>query len=293
MAPFAAVVETGSFTQAATRLSITKAVVSQQVTNLEQEVKATLLIRSTRSVTPTEAGREFYLRCRHIIKEAEDAFNLLSQSTEIPTGTLRMAAPLDYGATILTPVVTAFRRAYPSCRLALKLGDHINDVFTEDLDLAIRVGWLSDSSLQARKIGNFQQLVVVSTAYVDSLGLLNRPDDVLEKAEFVANLALTDPITWTFTRASNETEKVRFESGLMLDTSAALLQALKADAGLSVLPDYSVYDALKSGEFRVVLLDWTLRAGGIYVVYPPARLRPAKVTKFVEMLVETEKRRRI
>ncbi|WP_418887674.1 LysR family transcriptional regulator [Loktanella salsilacus] len=67
----------------AARLSITKAVVSQQITNLEQEVKATLLIRSTRSVTPTEAGREFYLRCRHIIKEAEDAFNLLSQSTEI------------------------------------------------------------------------------------------------------------------------------------------------------------------------------------------------------------------
>jgi len=200
-------------------------------------VKATLLTRSTRSETPTEAGREFYLRCRHIIKEAEDAFNLLSQSTEIPTGTLRIAAPLDYGATILTPVVTAFRRAYPSCRLALKLGDHINDVFAEDLDLAIRVGWLSDSSLQARKIGNFQQLLVGSTAYVDSLGLLNRPDDVLEKAEFVANLALTDPLTWTFTRASNETAKVRFESGLMLDTSAALLQALKADAGLSVLPD--------------------------------------------------------
>jgi len=279
MAPFAAVVETGSFTQAAARLSITKAVVSQQVTNLEQEVKVTLLIRSTRSVTPTEAGREFYLRCRHIIKEAEDAFNLLSQSTEIPTGTLRIAAPLDYGATILTPVVTAFRRAYPSCRLALKLGDSINDSFAEDLNLAIRAGWLSDSSLQARKIGNLQQLLVVSTAYVDNLGLLNRPDDVLEKAEFVANFALTDPITWTFTRASNKTATVRFESGLMLDTSAALLQALKADAGLSVLPDYSVYDALKAGELKVVLPDWTLRTGGIYVVYPPATFPPRKSYK--------------
>jgi DNA-binding transcriptional LysR family regulator len=171
-------------------------------------VKATLLIRSTRSVTPTEAGREFYLRCRHIIKEAEDAFNLLSQSTEIPTGTLRIAAPLDYGATILTPVVTAFRRAYPSCSLALKLGDNINDLFAENLDLAIRVGWLSDSSLQARKIGNFQQLLVGSTAYVDSLGLLKHPDDVSEKAEFFANLALTNPLTWTFTRASNETAKL-------------------------------------------------------------------------------------
>ena len=79
----------------------------------------------------------------------------------------------------------------------------------------------------------------------------------------------------------------------MLDTSAALLQALKADAGLSVLPDYSVYDALKAGELKVVLPDWTLRAGGIYVVYPPARFRPAKVSKFVEILVETEERRRI
>ncbi|MFW2542561.1 LysR family transcriptional regulator [Primorskyibacter sp. 2E107] len=122
LACFAAVVETVSFAHAAERLGIPSAVVSLQITRMEQEAKASWLLRATRSVSPTELGRDFFRRCNHIVKEAEDAFDRLSHSTDRPTGTLRATVPPDYGVAMLTPVVTAFRRASPSCSAMLKLG---------------------------------------------------------------------------------------------------------------------------------------------------------------------------
>ncbi len=201
LAYIAAVVETGSFTQAAERPGITKAVVSQKIANLEQEVRTTLLVRSTRNVSPTEAGRNFYTRCSNILKEAEEAFDVLSQNTATPTGTFRITVPYDDGVTIQTPVATAVRQAYPNCRIVLNLNDQVIDLIAEDLDLGIRVGWLADSSLQARRIGGFRQLLVASAAYADTLGALNHPDDLRSKVEFIGNLALADPLSWSFTTA--------------------------------------------------------------------------------------------
>src|SRR3954462_3039619 len=107
LAYFAAVVDTGSFTRAAERLGITKAVVSQQVARLEHDLGVTLLVRTTRRVHPTEAGRMFHARCAVILREAGDAFDELAQSAAGPTGTLRIAAPHDYGTSVAVPVVTA------------------------------------------------------------------------------------------------------------------------------------------------------------------------------------------
>lgn len=103
-----AVVETGSFTAAAERLGMTKAVVSQQVSRLESEFRTSLLIRTTRKVQPTETGRAFYLRCAMILREAEDAFDELAERSSKPAGTLRLTAPFDYGVGIVVPVIAAF-----------------------------------------------------------------------------------------------------------------------------------------------------------------------------------------
>lgn len=108
LAYFTAVVETGSFTAAAERLGITKAVVSQQVARLESDCRTTLLVRSTRKVRTTEAGQQFYHRCALILKEAEEAFEELSEAASEPTGTLRLTAPFDYGIGVVVPAITAF-----------------------------------------------------------------------------------------------------------------------------------------------------------------------------------------
>src|SRR5688572_20709742 len=202
LAYFAAVVDTGSFTRAAERLGITKAVVSQQVARLERDIGTTLLIRTTRRVHPTEAGRIFHARCALILRDAEEAFDALAQAAAAPTGTLRIAASNDYGISAVVPVVTAFTARYPACRVELTLSDQTIDLVSGGIDLAIRIGWLADSSLQARRIGTFRQLLVCGADFGRRI-TASGPKD-LAKLPFVANTALREPLLWHFARGDRE-----------------------------------------------------------------------------------------
>jgi DNA-binding transcriptional LysR family regulator len=290
LAYFAAVVDTGSFTRAAERLGITKAVVSQQVAHLERELQTTLLVRSTRRVQPTEAGRMFHARCVMILREAEDAFDELAQAAAEPTGTLRITAPNDYGTSTVVPVVTAFTARYPTCRVELTLSDETLDLVSGKIDMAIRVGWLTDSALQARRIGSFRQLLVGSPDFADRIAAATGPEDVA-KLPFIANMALREPLLWQFSRSDLERQAVRMGAVIAIDTTPAVLAAVRTGGGLSVLPDFLVSDDLATGRLIHVLPEWRLASGGIYTVYPTARFRPSKVTTFVAMLIEAEKRR--
>lgn len=290
LAYFAAVVEAGSFTRAADRLKVTKGVVSTQITQLEQEVQATLLIRSTRKVSPTEAGQIFYARCANILSEAEEAFEELSQLTAVPTGTLRLTAPNDYGTAIVTPVIATFRHQYPSCKVNFHLGESRSDLMTGELDLAIRVGWLTDSSLQARKIGSFRQLLVGGADYISRLPDIAHPKN-LRGVDFVSNAMMSDPGLCRFENTQGDEVTIHMQNTLSIDSTPALLEAVKAGAGLAILPDYLVQDHVLAGELQTVLSGWNLPDGGIYTVYPPSRFRPAKVTAFVSMLALAEKAR--
>jgi DNA-binding transcriptional LysR family regulator len=290
LAYFAAVVDTGSFTRAAERLGITKAVVSQQVAHLERELQTTLLVRSTRRVQPTEAGRMFHARCVMILREAEDAFDELAQAAAEPTGTLRITAPNDYGTSTVVPVVTAFTARYPTCRVELTLSDETLDLVSGKIDMAIRVGWLTDSALQARRIGSFRQLLVGSPDFADRIAAATGPEDVT-KLPFIANAALREPLLWQFSRSDLERQAVRMGAIIAIDTTPAVLAAVRAGGGLSVLPDFVVSDDLAAGRLIHVLPEWRLASGGIYTVYPTARFRPSKVTTFVAMLIEAENRR--
>jgi DNA-binding transcriptional LysR family regulator len=289
LAYFAAVVDTGSFTRAAERLGITKAVVSQQVTQLEQELRTSLLVRTTRRVHPTEAGRMFHARCVMILREAEDAFNELAQAAAEPTGTLRITAPNDYGIAVVVPVVTAFTARYPRCRVEQTLSDQTIDLTSGKIDMAIRVGWLADSSLQARKIGSFQQLLVSAPAIADRIAATHDPKD-LAAMPFIANMALREPLLCQFSRGDLERRTVRMQASIAIDTTPGVLAAVKAGGGLSVLPDFLVAEDLASGRLSHVLPEWQLPSGGIYTVYPAAQFRPRKVTAFVEMLMAAERK---
>lgn len=290
LAYFAAVADTGSFTRAAERLRISKAVVSQQVAELEREVGATLLLRTTRRVQPTEAGRLFHARCTAILREAEEAFGELAQGAAQPSGTLRITAPNDYGIVTLVPVVTAFSARYPQCRVELVLHDQTLDLLTGEIDLAIRVGWLEDSSLQARRIGSFRQMLVGGPALAARIAAARQPED-LAGLPFVANMALKEPLLWQFARGDGERRTVRLQATIAIDTTPAVLAAVQIGGGLSVLPDFLVRDLLAAGQLLHVLPAWQLPAGGIHAVYPAARFRPAKVTAFLAMLIEAERRR--
>src|ERR1700761_5825715 len=194
---FEAVVATGSFTRAAERLGITKAVVSHQVAQLEEDLRTALLVRTTRRVHPTEAGLAFHARCVSILRDAEDAFDELAQAATEPTGTLRITAPNDYGVSVIVPAIANFTKRYPNCRVEQTLSDQTIDLTSGKIDLAIRVGWLTDSGLQARKIGTFHQRLVGPAAFRRQIESLRDPKDLVT-LPFVANMALREPLLWKF-----------------------------------------------------------------------------------------------
>lgn len=289
LAYFAAVVDAGSFTRAAERLGITKAVVSQQVARLERDVGTTLLIRTTRRVQPTEAGQMFHARCVLILREAEDAFDALAQTAVEPTGTLRITAPNDYGTSSIVPVVTAFTARYPACRVELTLSDQMIDLVSGRMDMAVRVGWLTDSSLRARRIGSFQQFMVCDVDFARRI-TATEPED-LAGLPFVANTALREPLLWQFSRGDLERRVVRMQATIAIDATPAVLAAVRTGGGLSVLPDFLARDDLAAGRLVQVLPEWRLPSGGIYTVYPAARFRLPKVTTFVEMVISAEQQK--
>jgi DNA-binding transcriptional LysR family regulator len=286
---FAAVVDAGSFTRAAERLGITKTVVSQQVARLEAEVGASLLVRTTRRVQPTEAGRRLHSRTVTILREAGDAYSELAQATAAPRGMLRITAPNDYGTSVVAPVVAAFAACYPACGVELMLADAKVDLLSQQLDLSIRVGWLEDSSVQARRIGAFQQLLVAASSVLRRYPMADPSN--LTQWPFIANTALKEPLQWQFSRGSRERRTVRTQATISVNATPAALAATLAGGGASILPDFLVAEDLQAGRLSRVFPEWSLPAGGIHAVYPAARFRPPKVTAFVEMLAEHEKRR--
>ena len=280
---FAAVVDAGSFTGAAARLGITKAVVSQQVARLEADVGTTLLVRTTRKVRPTEAGRAFHVRCTNILREAEDAFGELGQAASVPTGTLRIAAPFDYGISRVVPASTEFTSKYPKCSVELSLGDRTVDLMSGHLDIAIRVGWLADSSLQARRIGSFRQLLVCSQQFGNAIAGLSHPGQ-LDGLPFVANKVLRHPLEWEFTRGDTLKEVVTWRAAISIDATMAVHAAVAGGAGLSVLPEFLVATDVAAGRLIHILPAWDLPSGSIHAVFPVARYRPSKVAAFVDVL---------
>jgi DNA-binding transcriptional LysR family regulator len=283
LAYFAAVVECGSFTAAAERLGITKAVVSQQVARLEREFRTTLLTRTTRKVQPTDAGKSFYQRCALILREAGDAFDELAQVSTEPSGTLRLTAPFDYGIAVLVPAITEFTRRHPLCKVDAVFSDQTLDLASAEIELAIRVGWLTEQHLQARQIGAFSQLLVAPASWRKRVARLREPEDIASQP-FIANTALRDPTHWMFSHDERERQRVAVQSSISIDTTLAVREAVLQGAGLSVLPDYVIEADLAEGRLIRVLPDWRLPPGGIHAVFPAARFRPAKVHAFVKLL---------
>src|ERR1700722_15593131 len=163
---FAAVAETQAFTGAAKQLGITKAVVSQQIARLEADLGTSLFVRTTRRVELTDTGRVLYERAVGVLQDAQDAIAETAQANSRPQGTLRIAAPNAYGTIMIVPAVTKFLSDYPDCRADLRFDDRIVDILAGEIDVAIRVGWLIDSSLRARRLGGFRQLLLRVARYL-------------------------------------------------------------------------------------------------------------------------------
>jgi DNA-binding transcriptional LysR family regulator len=284
---FVAVVETGSFTAAARRLGVTKAVVSHQIARLESELKATLLIRTTRKVRTTPSGEMFYRRCAEILRLTQQAVAELSEGEAVPRGTLTLTATHDYGAQVVAPAIASYVKRFPGMKVDLTADDRQIDIVDTNLDLSVRVGWLEDSSALARRIGSFRQLLVAAPQFVARLPDISKPQQIANCA-WIANRALKAPLRWQFVKDGSKVS-VTGRAAVSADTTFAVSACAQAGMGLAVLPDFLANPALANGQLVQVLPEWMLRDGGIHAVFPPSRYRPARVRLFVDILAETHK----
>jgi DNA-binding transcriptional LysR family regulator len=278
---FAAVVEGGGFTAGAGRLGITKARASLDVARLERQLGVSLLTRTTRRVTLTDPGQKLYSECVPALRQVESLAAQLRSDSDRLTGRLRLTATVDHAANSLARAVAVFSARHPALQIEVITTDATLDLVADGIDVAIRLGWLRNSSLRATKLAEFEQFVLGSPEYLARAGTPTKPEDLADHA-WIALMRLSTPFTWTFRAASGNARIVRVRAKLRVDTAMTLRILLESGAGIAALDSISCAEAMRIGKLRRVLSRWTLPKGGIYAVCPPGVHTPAPSRAFID-----------
>ena len=279
---FCKVIETQSFTQAANQQNISVAMASKLVSQLEEHLKTRLLQRTTRKIVPTEAGMLYYQRCQAILLDLSEADSSISNMATSLQGNLLISVPRDFGLLYISPNLPKFIELHPNLHVEIEFEDKRVDLVAEGYDLALRIGYMQDSSLVARKISSSPMHFVASPSYLESRGTPLTPDD-LEYHQGLLYKSSLNQVHWQSTKA-NQIQRYKIQSKVVSNNGMALLEMTKAGLGISNAPDFFVKDALASGELVEILSEYKQKPLDIYVLYPNRRHLPAKVRAFIEFL---------
>jgi DNA-binding transcriptional LysR family regulator len=276
---FVEVADAGGVTAAARRLGLPKSIVSRRLMRLEQELGTQLLVRTTRGAALTEAGATFREHGLRVIAELEAAREAISPEGEL-SGRLRIAAPLTFGPTHLAPVLAELARRHPKLHIHAAYSDRFVDLVGEGFDAGVRVGYLADSSLVARRIAALRGKCVASPGYIQAHGAPRTPED-LAQHEFL----MQGTEAWRFL-SDGKTITVRPRGRFKADNGVALAAAALAGLGIAALPDFVTDEHIASGALDPVLVDYPMPEGGLYVVRPPGGFAPRKVRALIDILIE-------
>ena len=279
---FCKVIETQSFTQAANQQNISVAMASKLVSQLEEHLKTRLLQRTTRKIVPTEAGMLYYQRCQAILLDLSEADSSISNMATSLQGNLLISVPRDFGLLYISPNLSKFIELHPNLHVEIEFEDKRVDLVAEGYDLALRIGYMQDSSLVARKISSSPMHFVASPSYLESRGTPLTPDD-LEYHQGLLYKSSLNQVHWQSTKA-NQIQRYKIQSKVVSNNGMALLEMTKAGLGISNSPSFFVKEALASGELVEILSEYKQKPLDIYVVYPNRRHLPAKVRAFIEFL---------
>ena len=284
MNAFAKVVAAGSYAEAARRLGLTRSAVSKAVMELEQLLGARLLDRTTRRVTPTEAGRAYYERCVAILADVEETEGQISRLNDSPRGTLKVNAPMSFGTRYLGSAIAEFMARYPELKLELILNDRFIDPLEEGVDVTVRIGSLGDSSLIARRLAPARLVLAASPDYIAQHGAPKDVEDLAQHACLTyGHMAPTH--RWTLQRGE-EAVSVAINSRLCSNNGDVLRDAALAGNGITNLPTFLIGPDIAAGKLHVVLGKTPPAPLAIYAIYAPNRYLAAKSRVFIDFLVE-------
>ncbi len=281
---FARVVETGSYTAAAEQLEISRALASKLVQALEDQLGVRLLHRTTRRLSLTEAGQNYYQRVAEILAQLAEAEAEAAELQLEPRGRLRVSAPMSFSILHLGAALADFQRKYPRVELELNLNDRVVDLVEDGFDLAIRIGRLADSSLVARRLAGSQIVAVAAPAYLAWHGMPSHPDDLAHHNCLDYTLSPRRD-EWQFARGE-ERVTVRVRGNLHVNNGDMIALAAAQGLGVALSPAFIVHDALRRGDLVRVLPEWQLPDIGVYAVYPAGRSLPAKTRSLIDFLAE-------
>lgn len=285
MEVFVRVVEAGSFSAAARDLRIGQPNVSKLIAALEERLEVRLLVRTTRQLHPTEAGQAFYERARRTLEEASEAETAARGLGKGLDGRLRVSAPVTFARLHVIPRIGDFLDAHPNLRVDFVLDDRFVDLMGENIDVALRGGELSDSSLTARKLATCARLVVASPAYLARMGTPSTPADLLDHTALVYTQGLIAE-EWHFRGAGGDAS-VRIPTRLSFSAAEGVREAVIAGLGLAISSRWVIQPELADGSVVPVLTDWTLPAADLWALFPTGRLPTAKARAFVNWFEAT------
>lgn len=284
MQVFCSVVDKGSFVGASESLEMSKAAISRYVSGLEERLGARLLHRTTRRLSLTDEGRQFYHQAREVLAMMDEAEEAVSAAAPEPSGVLRVNAPVSFGVLHLAPVWADFIKAHPNVELEISLNDRLVDLVDEGIDAAVRIARMENSSLIGRRLTSTQMRLCASPAYLASHEPIRNLSDLAEH-RVIAYTHFASGSEWQF-QGPEGSESVLTQSVVRCNNGDTCRAITLAGAGVSLQPNFMIANDLRCGDLVEILPEFRSVELGIYVVYPTRKHLPSKVRALVSFLVE-------
>jgi DNA-binding transcriptional LysR family regulator len=280
MATLVAAVDGGSLSAASRALGMPLATVSRKVSELEAHLRTQLVVRTSRNLSLTEAGRAYVAASRRILDEIDDAERAASGEYRAPRGHLTITAPIMFGRLHVEPVVLDFLGAYPDITARLVLADHVVNLIDEHIDVAVRVGDLADSSIVATRLGAVTWVTCASPGYLETRGTPDTPE-ALAGHDCVMFEGLYSNNLWTFGRGQDALA-VPIRPRFAVNTADAAIAASIASAGITRVLSYQVASAVTAGALRLILRSFEPEPLPVHLVYGGQSLLPLKLRAFLD-----------
>jgi len=281
---FVAIVDAGSISAAAERLDMAKSAVSRRLAELELRLDTVLLNRTTRRLSLTATGGEFFARCEDILQDVADAEAAAASTDAALAGTIRIAAPLSFGLDHLGPAINRFAELHPGVAPVIDFSDRQVDLVAEGFDVAVRIAKLGDSSLVARKLTTVRHVICASPDYWDRHGRPGEPADLRQHRGLRYTLAAKR--NWAWTAPDGSRGSVTVPAEIAANNGKYLAEAAIAGHGVIRMPLFIVYRYIEAGELEPVLTDYRWNDLRAWAIYPRSRRLPARVRALVDFLAE-------
>jgi DNA-binding transcriptional LysR family regulator len=281
---FVKVVQFGSFSKAAAALKMPKSTVSRAIRSLEIDTGTKLLLRTTRSLSLTSAGQAFFDTCLAPLQTLEEAGKSLRGQDSIIAGKIKLTAPEDLGAYVISPTLARLCKRHPKLIFEVNYSNEVIDLVRDGYDLAIRIGKLAPSTHKVRKAGIISLVMVASPEYLKAAPPLNHPDDLINQFCLTLNLASVIP-RWVLASGKKSVSAL-IKPVVICNQMTALVRMAREGAGIGLVPKYLIHEQLRSGNLVHVLPEWHQTQYPVSIVSPSASANSARLKLCSDLLLQ-------